>query len=137
MYFPPMSAKRMPQATFTFMVWVTSIVLTVCCQSLEYLKINGLKLPQAINSANPAKYAEVLLAHMVRFSAVLQGHFASTIGWDALNISFAPYLAAMTDKEVKQFAQMLSMNSHSSPPHAVDRLCIPIYTYIMKCRRIG
>lgn len=78
-----------------------------CCQSLEYLKINGLNLPQAINSANPAKYAEVLLAHMVRFSAVLQGHFASTIGWDALNISFAPYLASMSDKEVKQFAQML------------------------------
>ncbi len=78
-----------------------------CCQSLEYLKINGLNLPQAINSANPAKYAEVLLAHMVRFSAVLQGHFASTIGWDAVNISFAPYLSSMTDKEVKQFAQML------------------------------
>ncbi len=78
-----------------------------CCQSLEYLKINGLNLPQAINSANPAKYAEVLLAHMVRFSAVLQGHFASTIGWDAVNISFAPYLASMTDREVKQFAQML------------------------------
>ena len=32
-----------------------------CCQSLEYLKINGLKLPQAINSAKPAKHAEVLL----------------------------------------------------------------------------
>ncbi|MCX5848151.1 MAG: anaerobic ribonucleoside-triphosphate reductase [Deltaproteobacteria bacterium] len=78
-----------------------------CCQSLEYLKINGLNLPQAINSANPAKYAEVLLAHMVRFSAVLQGHFASTIAWDALNISFAPYLTSMSDKEVKQFAQML------------------------------
>ena len=78
-----------------------------CCQSLEYLKINGLNLPQAINSANPAKYAEVLLAHMVRFSAVLQGHFAGTIGWDALNISFAPYLVDMSDREVKQFAQML------------------------------
>lgn len=78
-----------------------------CCQSLEYLKINGLNLPHAINSANPAKYAEVLLAHMVRFSAVLQGHFAGTVGWDAVNISFAPYLASMTDKEVKQFAQML------------------------------
>ncbi|KQC06812.1 MAG: anaerobic ribonucleoside-triphosphate reductase [Smithella sp. SDB] len=78
-----------------------------CCQSLEYLKINGLNLPHAINSANPAKYAEVLLAHMVRFSAVLQGHFASTIGWDAVNISFAPYLTSMTDREVKQFAQML------------------------------
>ena len=78
-----------------------------CCQSLEYLKINGLKLPQAINSAKPAKHAEVLLAHMVRFSAILQGHFTGTISWDALNISFAPYLGAMTDKEVRQFAQML------------------------------
>ncbi len=78
-----------------------------CCLSLEYLKRHGLNLPQAINSANPAKYAEVLLMHMVRFSAVLQGHFAGTIGWDAVNIAFAPYLTAMTDKEVRQFAQML------------------------------
>jgi ribonucleoside-triphosphate reductase len=78
-----------------------------CCQSLEYLKINGLRLPQAINSAKPAKHAEVLLAHMVRFSAILQGHFTGTISWDALNISFAPYLSAMTDKEMMQFAQML------------------------------
>lgn len=78
-----------------------------CCQSLEYLKIHGLKLPQAINSAKPAKHAEVLLAHMVRFSAILQGHFTGTISWDALNISFAPYLGKMTDKEVLQFAQML------------------------------
>ncbi|MGV8056937.1 MAG: anaerobic ribonucleoside-triphosphate reductase [Smithellaceae bacterium] len=78
-----------------------------CCQSLEYLKISGLKLPQAINSAKPAKHAEVLLAHMVRFSAILQGHFTGTISWDALNISFAPYLGEMTDKEVRQFAQML------------------------------
>jgi anaerobic ribonucleoside-triphosphate reductase len=78
-----------------------------CCQSLEYLKINGLNLPQAINSAKSAKHAEVLLAHMVRFSAILQGHFTGTISWDALNISFAPYLGSMTDKEVRQFAQML------------------------------
>jgi len=78
-----------------------------CCQSLEYLKLFGLKLPHAINSAKPAKHAEVLLAHMVRFSAVLQGHFTGTISWDALNISFAPYLCGKTDKEVRQFAQML------------------------------
>lgn len=78
-----------------------------CRQSLEYLKLNGLNLPQAINTANPAKYAEVLLMHMVRFSSALQGNFASTIAWDALNISFAPYLSAMTDREVRQFAQML------------------------------
>lgn len=77
------------------------------CQSLEYLKLFGLKLPHAINSAKPAKHAEVLLAHMVRVSAVLQGHFTGTISWDVLNISFAPYLAGKTDKEVRQFAQML------------------------------
>ena len=78
-----------------------------CCQTLEYLKINGLKLPQAVNSAKPARHAEVLLAHMVRFSAILQGHFTGTISWDALNISFAPYLEVMNDSEVRQFAQML------------------------------
>lgn len=78
-----------------------------CCQSLEYLKLYGLNLPQAINSARPARHAEVLLAHMVRFSAILQGHFTGTISWDALNISFAPYLGSMTDDEVRQFAQML------------------------------
>lgn len=78
-----------------------------CCQSLEYLKLFGLKLPHAINSAKPAKHAEVLLAHMVRFSAILQGHFTGTISWEALNISFAPYLCGKSDKEVRQFAQML------------------------------
>lgn len=78
-----------------------------CRQSLEYLKRFGLALPHAINSAAPARHAEVLLAHMVRFSAVLQGHFTGTIGWDALNISFAPYLCGKSDTEIRQFAQML------------------------------
>jgi ribonucleoside-triphosphate reductase (formate) len=77
------------------------------CQSLEYLKKFGLNLPHALTVAKPAKHAEVLLAHMVRFSATLQGHFAGVIAWDAVNFSFAPYLAAMDDKEVMQFAQML------------------------------
>ncbi len=76
------------------------------CQSLEYIKNYGLNLPQAINSAQPARHAEVLLLHMVRFSAILQGHFTGVIGWDALNISFAPYLAGMSDREIKQLAQM-------------------------------
>ena len=77
------------------------------CQSLEYLKKYGLNLPHAMTVAKPAKHAEVLLAHMVRFSSTLQGHFAGVIAWDAVNFSFAPYLSAMDDKEVRQFAQML------------------------------
>ncbi len=77
------------------------------CQSLEYLKKFGLNLPHAMTQAKPAKHAEVLLAHMVRFSTTLQGHFAGVISWDAVNFSFAPFLTAMSDKEVRQFAQML------------------------------
>jgi anaerobic ribonucleoside-triphosphate reductase len=77
------------------------------CQSLEYIKKFGLNLPHALTVAKPAKHAEVLLAHMVRFSAILQGHFAGVIAWDAINFSFAPYLTEMNDNEIRQFAQML------------------------------
>jgi len=77
------------------------------CLSLEYVKKYGLNLPHSLTVAKPAKHAEVLLAHMVRFGAILQGHFAGVIGWDAVNFSFAPYLSEMSDKEVRQFAQML------------------------------
>jgi ribonucleoside-triphosphate reductase (formate) len=78
-----------------------------CCQSLEYIKKFGLDLPHSMTIAKPAKHAEVLLAHMVRFGAILQGQFAGIIGWDAVNLFLAPYLTGKTDKEVRQFAQML------------------------------
>ena len=76
-------------------------------QSLEYIKKFGLNLPNAISIAKPAKHPEVLLAHMVKFAAALQSHFAGAIGWDAVNIFFAPYLVGMPDRELRQLAQML------------------------------
>lgn len=76
-------------------------------QSLEYIKKFGLDLPHALSMAKPAKHAEVLLAHLIKFAAALQSHFAGAIGWDAINIFFAPYLEGRTDEEVKQLAQML------------------------------
>src|SRR5210317_77410 len=76
-------------------------------QSLEYIKKFGLNLPNALSIAKPAKHPEVLLAHMVKFAAALQSNFAGAIGWDAVNIFFAPYLEGKTDKEVKQIAQMM------------------------------
>jgi len=76
-------------------------------QSLEYLKKFGLNLPNSLANARPAKHAEVLLAHMVKFSAALQSNFAGAIGWDAVNLFFAPYLVNLDDREVKQLAQML------------------------------
>ncbi|MCK5553377.1 MAG: anaerobic ribonucleoside-triphosphate reductase, partial [Deltaproteobacteria bacterium] len=33
--------------------------------------------------------------------------FAGAIGWDAVNLFFAPYLVGMSDEEVKQLAQMM------------------------------
>lgn len=75
--------------------------------TLEYIKKYGLKLPHALTVAKPAKHAEVLLSHMVRFGASLQGHFAGVISWDAVNLAFAPYLRGMNDREVRQLAQML------------------------------
>ncbi|UCG17320.1 MAG: hypothetical protein JSV19_04665, partial [Phycisphaerales bacterium] len=76
-------------------------------QSLEYIKRFGLSLPNSIAMAKPAKHAEVLLAHMVKFAAALQSNFAGAIGWDAVNLFFAPYLVGMRDEEVKQLAQMM------------------------------
>lgn len=76
-------------------------------QSIEYVKKFGLDLPNALSIAKPAKHAEVLLAQMVKFSAALQGVFAGAIGWDAVNIFFAPFLVGMSDKEVHQLAQMM------------------------------
>ncbi len=76
-------------------------------QSIEYVKKFGLDLPNALSIAKPAKHPETLLAHMVKFSAALQGHFAGAIGWDAVNIFFAPFLEGFSDAEMHQMAQML------------------------------
>lgn len=76
-------------------------------QSLEYIKKFGLNLPNSLSNAKPARQPEVLLAHMVKFAAALQSHFAGAIGWDAVNLFFAPYLEGRSDREVKQLAQMM------------------------------
>jgi ribonucleoside-triphosphate reductase len=76
-------------------------------QSLEYIKKFGLNLPHALSMAAPARHADVLLAHMVKFAAALQSHFAGAIGWDAVNLFYAPYLEDLSDREVEQLAQML------------------------------
>jgi len=76
-------------------------------QSLEYIKKFGLDLPHSLSMAKPAKHPEVLLAHLVKFAAALQSNFAGAIGWDAINLFFAPYIEGMSDDEVKQLSQML------------------------------
>jgi len=76
-------------------------------QSLEYIKRFGLSLPNSIAIAKPSKHPEVLLAHMVKFAAALQSNFAGAIGWDAVNLFFAPYLVGLSDQDLEQLAQMM------------------------------
>jgi len=76
-------------------------------QSLEYIKRFGLSLPNSIAMAKPAKHPEVLLAHMVKFAAALQSNFAGAIGWDSVNLFFAPYCVGMSDRDLQQLAQMM------------------------------
>lgn len=76
-------------------------------QSLEYIKKFGLDLPHALSMAKPARHAEVLIAHLIKFAASLQSYFAGAIGWDAVNIFFAPYIVGMSDEQVRQLTQML------------------------------
>jgi ribonucleoside-triphosphate reductase len=77
------------------------------CQTVEYIKKFGLRLPHSLTVAKPARHAEVLLAHMVRFGTILQGCFAGVIGWDAVNWSFAPYMEGLSDRQITQLAQLM------------------------------
>jgi ribonucleoside-triphosphate reductase len=76
-------------------------------QSLEYVKKYGLDLTTSLSQAAPAKHAEVLIGHLVKFSAALQCHFSGAIGWDALNVFLAPYLKGKTKQDLRQLAQVL------------------------------
>ena len=77
------------------------------CQSIEYIKKFGVNLPNSLAVTAPARHAEVLLIHMIRFAAALQGNFAGAIGWYGVNLFFAPYLTGLSYREVKQLSQML------------------------------
>lgn len=75
--------------------------------SLEYIKKYGLNLPNITSVSKPAKHPEVLIGHMVKMAAALQAHYAGAVGWEAVNLFFAPYLVGKTEDELDQLAQML------------------------------
>lgn len=75
--------------------------------NIAYVAKYGLNLIGSSNTAKPAKHAEVLLAHIIKFAAALQGCFAGAIGFDAVNVFFAPYIVNKSYDEIKQLAQMM------------------------------
>ena len=78
-----------------------------CVQSLEYITRFGVGLRDTRTFSKPPKYADTVLAQMVHWSAALQNHFTGMIGWDAINVFFAPFLDGVPAKAIRQVAQML------------------------------
>ncbi len=75
--------------------------------SIDVVKRDGIALPQGFASAAPARRPEVLIAHIVKFSAALQGYLSGPIVWDSLNFGLAPYVEAHSDRDLQQLAKML------------------------------
>jgi len=75
--------------------------------SLEYVKKFGLRLPNITSTSSPAKHPDVLIGHMVKMASTLQSYYAGAIGWEAVNVFFAPFLVDLPYERIKQLAQML------------------------------
>lgn len=76
--------------------------------SPEYVKRHGLcNIPAIPNNSKPANSAYVLARHICSLTQFLSGQFAGAIGWEAVNVFFAPLLEKLSYKEIKQLAQTL------------------------------
>lgn len=75
--------------------------------SIDYIKQHGIPLPHNFSSARPARHAEVLIAHLVKFTAALQGYLAGPIVWDSVNFALAPFLENASPQTIRQLAQSL------------------------------
>ena len=71
----------------------------------DYLKLAGLPVTSGAPAAGPARRADVLLAHLIRFTHELRNHFAGDIQWGYVNILLAPFLAELSELELEQFVQ--------------------------------
>ena len=75
--------------------------------SLEYIKKYGLKLENLNIQSQPAKHARTLTGHLNTFLASMQAYYAGALGVAFTNVFYAPYVAGMTEKELRQEAQNL------------------------------
>lgn len=75
--------------------------------NIAYIIKNGLKLNGIITQSSPAKHALTLVNHLSCFTNYLQCFFSGAIGYDAVNMFFAPFLVGKSYKEIKQIAQHL------------------------------
>lgn len=76
-------------------------------QSVEYVKKFGLDRHSSLAAVKPAAHIDSLIDHLYRFSLALRANFGGAIGWDAVNLFLAPYLAGLSDTQIYQAAQKL------------------------------
>jgi len=79
--------------------------------SIEYVKKYGLRDLANLNTeSKPARSASVLTGHLNTFLASMQANYAGALGIAYINIFYAPYLAGMDSRQMKQVAQELIFN---------------------------
>lgn len=79
--------------------------------SIEYIKKYGLRGLTNLNTeSSPARSASVLTGHLNTFLASMQANYAGALGIAYINIFYAPYLAGLSEREIKQVAQELIFN---------------------------
>ncbi len=80
---------------------------TTMIGSVDFIKRHGVRLPGGFAGSRPAKRAEVLVLHLVTYTAALQGYFSEALAWDSVNFALAPMLVGLNQREIKQIAQGL------------------------------
>jgi ribonucleoside-triphosphate reductase len=80
---------------------------TTMIGSVDFIKRHGVRLPGGFAGSRPAKRAEVLVLHLVTYTAALQGYFSETLAWDSVNFALAPMLVGLNQREIRQIAQGL------------------------------
>jgi ribonucleoside-triphosphate reductase len=76
--------------------------------SLEYVKLNGIKnIPTILSTSKPANSAWTLARHLCSITQFYAGMYAGAIGWEAVNLFFAPMTTGWSHKKLVQLAQTI------------------------------
>ena len=78
-----------------------------CRPSLEYVKTFGVRFPGVSGTPRVPSRPETLVAQVGQFTSALHNHVARTVGWPALNVYLAPFVAGMSADALRPIAQML------------------------------
>ncbi len=78
---------------------------TTMIGSIDFVKRHGIQLPGGFAGSRPARRAQVLLLHLVTYTAALQGYFSEALQWDSVNFALAPMLTGLNQLQIKQVAQ--------------------------------